>query len=191
MMIFRFNTVKTGVTMKTGFFVSKFLPPHIGHLWAIDQASKQCDVLYVLVAEHQDTCKKLCRQANLPYFNLAAKTKWVKEALKDYPNVKVISLREDGMKPMPEGWAEWSKAVQKLVGKRIDYIFGSEPAYAEYYEKYFTGSKYIQQDPDRTHFNISSTKIRANLKDGLGYIMYSARPFFEKVLQKQKAPAKK
>lgn len=171
--------------MKNGLFVGKFLPPHIGHLWAIDQASKQCDFLYILVAEDQETCKKLCLQANLPYFDLSTKTKWMKEALKNYPNVKILSLREDGIRPMPEGWAEWAKAVQKLVGKQIDYIFGSEPIYAPYYEKYFPKSNYIQQDPDRTHFNISATQVRANLKENLPFIITSAKPFFEKFLKNQ------
>jgi len=169
--------------MKVGFFVGKFLPPHKGHLWSIEQASKQCDVLYVLVAENKETCQKLCEQAHIPYFDLATKTKWIKDALQEYKNVKVISMGEDGIKPMPEGWKQWSENVQKLVGQHIDVIFGSEPTYAPYYQKYFPNSKYVLQDVERINVNTSSTKIRADLKKNLSFIIDSARPFFEKALK--------
>jgi len=169
--------------MKVGFFVSKFLPPHKGHIWSIEHASKQCDILYVLVAENKETCQELCKQANIPYFDLATKTKWIEEAFRGYKNVKVLSMGEDGIRPMPEGWAEWSKAVQKLVGQHIDIIFGSEPSYASYYKKYFPTSKYVLQDINRVNVPISSTKIRSELKGNLPYIIDSAKPFFEKALK--------
>lgn len=162
-----------------GLFVGKFLPPHQGHKWAILDASKKCDVLFVVVGENPDACKRLCKEAKIPYIDLSTKTAWLKEEFSKYQNIKIIPFDESGISSMPFGWKEWSEKLKILVKEKIDVIFGSEESYAPFYKQYFPESEYVLQDPKRSKINISATKIRANINSNLDYIISSAKKFFK------------
>jgi nicotinamide mononucleotide adenylyltransferase len=45
---------------RIGALAGKFLPPQIGHAKLIEEAAKQSDVLYVVLAENPDITAKLC-----------------------------------------------------------------------------------------------------------------------------------
>ena len=169
--------------MLTGLFVGKFLPPHKGHKFAILEAKKQCDKLYLVVGYEPNVTKELCEKAGLPTITLEQKLKWWREELKGESGIIILGEDETGIPDYPAGWEEWSRRTQNLVGERIDIIFGSEIGYAEYYKKYFPNSRYVLQDVDRKNVHISSTLIRGNLAENLDYIIDSARPFFEKIIK--------
>ena len=168
-----------------GMFVGKFLPPHKGHINAIKKASKLCDKLFVIVGSDEKHNKKLCDDAGIPFIDLKTKTKWMQKELKDVKNVKILSFNEDGIPTMPFGWKEWSLGLKKLVGEKIDVIYGSERSYEKDYKTYFPESQYVLQDEFRDEINISSTKIRQNPKKYYNYICDSAKPFFDKFFASQ------
>ena len=169
--------------MIVGLFVGKFLPLHIGHINAIKKASNACDKLFVVVGDDPIKNKKLCDEAHLPFIDLKTKTEWVKAETKNIKNVVVVPFDESGIKSAPFGWEEWSEKLKELLKEKVDIIFGSEENYASYYKKYFSESKYVLQDKDRKEVNISSTKIRSDIKKYFDYIAPSAKPFFEKYLK--------
>jgi len=169
--------------MKTGLFVGKFLPLHLGHLNAIKKASLNCDKLFVVVGDDPIKNKKLCDEAHLPFIDLKTKTEWVKLETKDLKNVIVLPFDESGIKSSPFGWEDWSKKLKEILKEKIDIIFGSEEDYAPYYKIYFPESEYVLQDKSRKEVNISSTKIRSDIKKYFDYIAPSAKPFFEKYLK--------
>ena len=59
-----------------GGFAGKFLPPHIGHISQIEQSAKECDKLYIVVADRKSNSRKLCKVANIPYIPVRLRIKW-------------------------------------------------------------------------------------------------------------------
>ncbi|MBR7091445.1 MAG: adenylyltransferase/cytidyltransferase family protein [Clostridia bacterium] len=169
---------------KTGLFVGKFMPPHIGHIHAILDASTRCDHLIVLVCFEPNITSRECTIHNLPDMPLALKVQWLTQELSNYPNITILSLDESGMPPFPHGWECWANAVKNVVGEPIHIIFGSEINYTDGYAKYFPESTYYIQDADRQAVNISSTAIRNDLNQYLDYIIPSARKYFVDFLKK-------
>ena len=169
---------------KTGLFVGKFMPPHIGHKQAILNASKLCEQLIVLVCYEPNITQAECTKYNLPPMPLDLKFDWLTLEFRDYPNISILKLDETGMPPFPTGWEAWSKSVQQTVHAHIDVIFGSEINYSNGYHTYFPNSNYVLQDIDRKEINISSTMIRKDLKKYLNYILPSARKYFEDFAKK-------
>ena len=165
--------------MVNGLFVGKFLPPHKGHKFAILEAKKKCDKLYLVIGYEPNVTKKLCSDANIPYITLEQKINWWKKELKNEKDIIILGEDETGIPSYPEGWKMWAERTQKIVGENIDIIFGSELGYAPYYKQYFPDSEYCLQDVNRVNYNISSTIIRKNVKENLNWIIDSARPFFE------------
>ena len=166
-----------------GMFVGKFLPPHRGHINSIKKAAALCDKLFVVVGGDEEYNKKLCDEAGIPFIDLSTKTEWIKNELKGIKNVVIISFNEEGIPTMPNGWKEWSIRLKKLLGEKIDVIYGSERSYEKEYNKYFPESKYVLQDEFRKEVNISSTKIRSDVKKYYDFICDSAKPFFKKFLK--------
>jgi len=170
---------------KTGLFVGKFMPPHLGHKQAILDASKLCDQLIVLVCYEPNISANECAMYHLPPMPLDLKTQWIRQEFATYPNITVLSLDESGIPLFPNGWESWSNAVKNTVGKHIDIIFGSEISYSQDYATYFPDTIYHILDANRQKVNISSTRIRRDPKNHLNYIIPSAREYFEKFFQKK------
>lgn len=172
--------------MTVGLFVGKFLPPHKGHKFAILEAAKNCNKLYLVVGFEPNITRNLCEQAGIPFITLEQRLNWWREELKDFPNIIILGEDETGIPDYPEGWEVWAKRTQNVVGEPIDIVFGSELSYAPYYAKYFKNSEYRLQDTNRVNCPISSTIIRKNMRECLGWIIDSARPFFEEYFNKNK-----
>ena len=164
-----------------GLFLGKFLPPHLGHKWAILDASKKCEKLILLVCYEPHITEVECKKAGIPILTLEQKVAWWREELVDCANIEVRALDETGLPLFPEGWGPWADAVKRVIPEHIDVIFGSEPGYGEGYKKYFVGTQYLLQDTARHNVTISSTIIRSDIKKYIDYIIPSARPFFEKI----------
>ena len=149
---------------RVGLIIGKFLPLHNGHLYFINEVSKELDVLIVLVDEDKITHPEICKNANIKYPNLEIRTNWLKKLFKNNNKIKVLSMNEDGIPSYPNGWLPWSKKVKSIVGKEVTHIFTSDIKYKDEYKKYFPEYIAIFWDNDRKATNgISSTKVRSNL----------------------------
>jgi len=163
-----------------GIFIGKFLPPHRGHITTILQSYTLCDELYVIVSERKKEDGDLCASSHTPYMPGSLRKNWLSQELSNFDNIFIKYIDESDLPPPPYGWEEYTNRINKLVGKPIDLIFGGEPDYAEHYSKHFPNSKYHIIDPARSRWNISGTKVRADIYGNWDYLVGSARPFFAK-----------
>ncbi|WP_156286004.1 ribonuclease M5 [Oceanivirga salmonicida] len=166
---------------KNAAIFGKFFPVHKGHINFIKTVSKYCDKLYVFVCEETIRDKKLFEDSSLPKFITIKDRKFfVEKELKGYKNIEVLTINEDGIKPYPDGWLNWSKIVKEAIEKydiRVDIVFTNEIQDVKNYEKYL-GKKAYFIDKDRLEYNVSSTKIRKDIEKYIEYIPNSVRKFF-------------
>lgn len=152
---------------KVGCFVGKFLPPHIGHLSVIDKALKECEKVVVVLAENPERSEKLCKEANFPYFPATTRLEWLKQHYKNHNNIKFVFLDESGLKPFPEGLAEWSQRFKAVVKDKITAKYADE-SYRQLNEKFFPECEFVPIDRDI--INIHGTDIRKN-KNNIKYMI--------------------
>lgn len=163
-----------------GVLPLKALPPHRGHINAIIHAATKCNRLYVVVSDHPELTKQLCEENNLPIMDLKLRTKWLSQELQKFDHIKVLMLDESSIPAYPNGWEPWSKLLRFTVPEKFDVIFGGEPSYVAFYEKYQPGVTYELFDFKRERYPISATEIRKDPLKNWDYILGSARGFFTK-----------
>lgn len=164
---------------KKGVYFGKLMPGHIGHLSQINNASAKVQQLDVIVSEHEEANGALCAEAGIPYISGAQRVEWLKEELKDKPNINVKLLNESNMPIYPNGWDYWTKELQNVAGEPINMFFVGEPEYVTKLNNYFPEAEVVLSD--RTVIDISATKIRNNPIKYMDYILPSARPFFAEI----------
>jgi HTH-type transcriptional regulator, transcriptional repressor of NAD biosynthesis genes len=166
--------------MSVGFFGGKFLPLHLGHVYAIVQASSIVDELYVVLSHSEKRDKELCRDTKMEYIPAQIRLRWLSKLTKDMPHVKVVSI-EDYQGNDDYDWNEGAQLIKKAIGKPIDYVFSSETEYNELFKELYPTTKHFLIDPIRTHVNISATVIR---KEGVfrhwSFIPVMVKPYFVK-----------
>lgn len=166
--------------MSVGFIGGKFLPLHLGHVYAIVQASSMVDELYVVLSHSEKRDKELCQDTNMEYIPAQIRLRWLFKLTKDMPHVKVVSI-EDYQGNDDYEWNEGAQLIKKAIGKPIDYVFSSETEYNDIFEELYPTAKHFLIDPIRTHVNISATSIR---KEGVfrhwDFIPDIVKPYFVK-----------
>ena len=163
---------------KIGAFAGKFLPPHIGHINEIENSSKMCDELFVVVADNTKHAMRLCEDAGIPFIPADLRVSWLRKHFKNNKKIKVIYMCEDDLPKFPEGMKQWSERFKALTEYRVNMKFADE-TYRELNEKYFPECEFVCFD--RTKIPISATKIRENPQKYLDYIIPEARYFFENI----------
>lgn len=138
--------------MKNGIIFWKFYPLHIGHVNFIQKCKEKVNKLYVVLCFDKDRDKKLFEETG--------------------KKIKILILDETGITFYPNGWEEWSDAVDKMLAEHnvnIDVVFTNEIKDVENYKKYFKNLKNINDnfevvstDTDRNEIHISATEIRKN-----------------------------
>lgn len=84
---------------ETGMVLGKFYPPHKGHLYLIDTAASQCEIVYVLCCS--------IKSEIIPGF---LRWSWLMSIYKEQPNVKVIHVTDENPQYPEEDenfWAIW------------------------------------------------------------------------------------
>ena len=157
--------------MKNGIIFGKFYSLHIGHVNFIQKCKEKVNKLYVVLCFDKDRDKKLFEETGKKI-----KSEWRyyilnKEFSKD-KKIKILILDETGITFYPNGWEEWSDAVDKMLAEHnvnIDVVFTNEIKDVENYKKYFKNLKNINDnfevvstDTDRNEIHISATEIRKN-----------------------------
>jgi HTH-type transcriptional repressor of NAD biosynthesis genes len=145
-----------------GFIGGKFLPFHLGHVYAIIAASNQVDDLYVVVSSSKNRDRELCERDGIKYIPAEIRLSWLGECLNNLENVKIIHIEDDKWDSNYD-WAAGAEMIKKAIGKPIDYVFSSETSYNKHFQKYYPTSKHIVVDDSRKTVTISATEMRRNL----------------------------
>ncbi|MDM5327072.1 multifunctional transcriptional regulator/nicotinamide-nucleotide adenylyltransferase/ribosylnicotinamide kinase NadR [Neobacillus sp. CF12] len=166
--------------MSVGFIGGKFLPLHLGHVYAIVHASSIVDELYVVLSHSERRDKEHCLDTKMEYIPAQIRLRWLSQLSKDMPHVKVLSI-EDHHGNDDYDWNEGAQLIKKAIGKPIDYVFSSEYEYNCIFNELYPAAKHVLVDPSREHVNISATAIR---KEGVfhhwHFIPDFVKPYFIK-----------
>ena len=168
---------------KIGAFPGKFLPPHKGHIETILDCAKKCDKLLVVVTDSEKNSRALCEKANIDYIPVKLRIKWLKSHFKNYKNIKIVYMNEDKFGQFPLSMEVWSGAFKKITKHKVNMKFADE-TYRELNEIHFPECEFVCFD--RRVINISATMIRENPEKYFDFIIDEAKPYFEKILNKQK-----
>lgn len=133
---------------KRGFILGKFMPPHMGHVFACEAGLNMVDEMTVLV----------CSTDAEPMSG-ALRYEWMCESL---PNALVRHLHRN--LPQEPGddsdfWQIWTRVVKEFHPEPIDYLFGSE-AYVFKLAQCIDAVP-VLIDPNREVFSVSGTVVRA------------------------------
>lgn len=148
---------------KVGFIGGKFLPLHNGHVYAIVQASNQCEKLYVVLSHGEERERHLCgtNDHSFKYIEPRIRLRWLKQLTKDMENVEVIDIVENVYTDSAETWRDGSNQIKKqIIERHIDAVFSSEPSYTSIFEELYPGTEHIILDKDRDKYFISGTMLR-------------------------------
>jgi len=127
-----------------GIVIGKFYPPHLGHNYLIDTATKNCDDVDVLVVDN-------------PAYHIASakRAEWLS---KRHPaaHIQIIpDIGDDDNSPA------WALHTMKFLGYRPDVVYSSE-AYGKPWAEAM-GCRYVNVDIARTTVPISGTKVRQDI----------------------------
>jgi HTH-type transcriptional repressor of NAD biosynthesis genes len=146
--------------MKVGFIGGKFLPLHMGHVYAITKAACMADELYVILSYSEKRDATLCENSKIPYISAPIRLRWLSQLAKDMGNVTVIAIEDDAQSDESYDWEKGAKDFQDAIGKSIDLVFSSEPSYTPIFQRLYPNAKHILLDIERAQFPISATKVR-------------------------------
>jgi HTH-type transcriptional repressor of NAD biosynthesis genes len=159
--------------MKVGFFAGKFLPWHMGHIYATMAASNYVDKLYVILASDEKTDRKLCADSGIDYIPVKDRLSWMGETLNDLKNIHILNVDD-------YGWDDASKKITDIIPEKITHVYSSEQSYEEYFNKLYPYAKHIVIDNMRNTVNTSGTEIRSNIYKHWNMIPNCARQYFTK-----------
>ncbi len=155
--------------MTTGIFLGKFMPPHAGHVYAVEMARAMVSNLVVLVDPANEEI-----DANM-------RTAWMQEI-----SASTAIRLPRGLPQSPESfdggekefWRIWRKAVIDAVGMRPHYVFASE----EYGKRLASelGATFVPIDVGRTVRPVSATAVRSNMRNRWADLPRCVKPTFSK-----------
>ena len=120
--------------MKVGAFVGKFYPPHIGHLWVIDNLAPKLDKLYVIISKNDTRNKEISK--NFETLDAELIKKWFSQHYSNNKKIVVEIFDESNFKPFPEDLDKWSEKFKKQfpdVNIKI-----ADESYRAFNQKYFS-----------------------------------------------------
>ncbi|MCM3767243.1 multifunctional transcriptional regulator/nicotinamide-nucleotide adenylyltransferase/ribosylnicotinamide kinase NadR [Neobacillus niacini] len=144
---------------KVGFYGGKFLPLHLGHVYAIIKASTMVDELYVVLSHSVKRDQQLCEGSKLPYIPSRIRLRWLSQLTKDMEHVKVIEV-EDQEGEEDYNWKDGATKIKEAIGKDINVVFSSEMDYDPIFNELYPEATHILIDEKRKQYPISATAIR-------------------------------
>jgi len=146
-----------------GMLGGKFLPPHLGHVYAMTLAASMVDELHVVVSHDHDYEEILCEGSKLPHIPWNKRYRWWQQITKHLSNVVVHAVYEQQTGQFSD-WENGRDAINQTVGKKINVVFSSENEYDTYFKLLYPEAEHILLDVERKRYPISGTKIR---KEGI------------------------
>ena len=140
------------------------MPFHKGHLYCVEQASKMCEKLYVILFVGGEQEIEILKTRHEKWLQRDDREKHIRKACKKFDNVEVIVIDTTKCKN-PDGTENWDMETPLVLNAcgKLDAVFGSEPDYGDYFKRAYPGAEYVQIDVERKNVPISATMIR-NMK---------------------------
>jgi len=159
---------------KHGFLLGKFYPPTLGHIYLIEEASKCCEHLVVLIATMYDDEE--------PFIPGIERYKILKEHFSGHKNV-IIKFHQGDEPQFPEEherfWGIWLKIVLSYIDiEKTDVVFSSEE-YGNTFAR-LLGITHECIDLDRKAVPISGTKVREDLYKNWEFLPQETKRYFMK-----------
>lgn len=156
---------------RRAFVLGKFLPPHLGHCYLIEEAARRSEQLTVVVGS----------LAAEPIPGML-RVEWLRRIFSPerWPNVEVVSLTDENPQypeEHPDFWDIWVRSLRRVVG-RPDTVFSSELYGDELARR--MGCAHVMIDLDRARFPVSGTAIRSAPLLHWDFLPEPVRPYFVK-----------
>ncbi|RSD26900.1 multifunctional transcriptional regulator/nicotinamide-nucleotide adenylyltransferase/ribosylnicotinamide kinase NadR [Mesobacillus subterraneus] len=146
---------------RVGMFGGKFVPVHLGHVYAMIKASTMVDELHVIVSYDTEYEKEVIfKDAKIPYIPFQVRLRWWKQLTKDLHHVHVHAIEEIQTGQFSD-WEKGSESIREAIGKEIDFVFSSEQQYSHYFDVLYPQAKHVVIDAGREKYPISATAIRS------------------------------
>jgi HTH-type transcriptional repressor of NAD biosynthesis genes len=165
--------------LTVGFIGGKFLPLHLGNVYAIMQASSMVDELYVILMSANKSDRDICKHDKIKYMPANVRLSWLGQEFSDIENIKILHV-PDELRDTEEGWDSGANLIKQGIGKTIDYIFSSESIYDSYFSRLYPKAKHIVLDEERKNVPISATRIRRDIYKHWDMLPSSVREYFTK-----------
>src|SRR4051812_43153596 len=153
--------------MTSGMLLGKFMPPHLGHVYLGEFASRHVDRLSIVV----------CSLAAEPIPG-ELRFRWMREL---FPFDDVIHLTDElPQQPSehPRFWDLWRAALLRVLPGRPDRVFASEDYGKRLAEE--LGGVFVPVDKARTAVPTSGTSVRNDPMASWDYLPRCVRPYFVK-----------
>jgi NadR type nicotinamide-nucleotide adenylyltransferase len=153
--------------MSTGMLLGKFMPPHLGHVYLGEFASRYVDRLTIVV----------CSLSSEPIPGELRYT-WMREL---FPLDNVVHLTDDLPQhpgEHPNFWALWQAALQRVLPGQPDFVFASEDYGWRLAQ--VLGATFVPVDLARTAVPATGTAVRTDPVDNWDYLPRCVRPYFVK-----------
>lgn len=158
---------------KNSLVLGKFYGLHNGHLYLIDTALENSEMVHVIVCHNP--------KQSIPG---KIRVKALREIYKNNPNVIIHSGDDRGMpqydyecETLDEFYSYWVPFVHQFVND-LDVVFTSED-YGDDFARYL-GIEHFLVDKERKKYPISGTKIRTNPFTNWEFIPNEIKPYFVK-----------
>jgi len=162
-----------------GFMGGKFLPFHLGHLYAFITASNLVDKLYIVLSYSKKRDMELCLRDGIKYMPGEVRATWLGEAFNDIPNIEIITIEDDEW-DNNYNWEAGVAKIRQAIPERLTHVFSSENDYTTFFERFYPEAKHIIIDNGRNTVNISATKLRNNIYEYWHFLPKFVRAFFTK-----------
>lgn len=160
-----------------GMYGGKFMPFHKGHLACLEQAVRECDIVYLVLVtgglQEQHIFANLTNEEDKSILSPRARFSKIQQIAQEIGkkyNKIVIPCHADVTTCIDnngnEDWDKETPIIQAATGcKTFDRVYGSEPEYEKYFIRAYRGCLYRCIDPERKNVPISGTAIRAMNKE--------------------------
>jgi NadR type nicotinamide-nucleotide adenylyltransferase len=149
----------------TGLIIGKFLPPHRGHAFLVENALREVERLTVLVC-------------SLPGEPIPGERRvaWLREM---FPGAEVLHHTEPNPSQPhehPRFWELWTASIRRLVPSGPDLVFSSEDYGDELARR--LGARHVMVDRARRRFPVSGRRIREAPLEFWDFLPECVRPEF-------------
>jgi HTH-type transcriptional repressor of NAD biosynthesis genes len=148
--------------MNVGFIGGKFLPLHLGHVYAITYASNMVDKLYVVLSHSEKRDRELSERDGISYISPDKRLSWLGKLASNMDNVFILDI-EDEYGINDYCWDDGASRIKEAIEEPINLVFSSEESYTETFNILYPDAEHIIIDNERNNIKISATDIRKDL----------------------------